>query len=180
MDRLHFVARRIVSYCVMGLVRARRLFLTGLMTAMLCFWPVFLSSILLSLVIEEAVGRRSLLVAAINGLGGATALFLVWLFWTLIWPLKRPWPIAFCLLSGIAMGLGVFGLHLLNYIPYFAEWHAPFFTITWAYQMFYTTASVIGGFSTRGFLYLLPLAWAAPLYASWRLHKVWQPLGSPH
>ena len=47
------------------------------------------------------------------------------------------------------------------YRSYYAEWHAPAFTITWIFQLVFTTASAIGQFAVLGTRLYFPLGFVA-------------------
>ena len=172
--RLIILLGGLLSYLKVGFSRTGRLFWISLLASLAGCLVTAASSLLFSWFMEEALAARILSVALLNGGGTALGLFCAWQVWSFFWPLKQPWPVIFFVVCGIAITLGVLFIHFLAYLPFHAQWHAPPLTITWAYQMLYTAASVVAVFATRGIFYLVPFGWIAPLWASWLLSRNWQ------
>ena len=116
----------------------------------------------------EKIRTVSLLYAC----GGALA-FPVGLFAARLVSLGRRWEVAFaaafvCLL-GATVGL-TSGLFALQYRSYYAEWHAPAFTLTWGFQLVFTTLVALYQFVVLGIRLYFPLGFVALFAAS-----VWFP-----
>ncbi|UVK41633.1 hypothetical protein LHFGNBLO_004219 [Mesorhizobium sp. AR10] len=106
----------------------------------------------------------SLLFAA----GGALA-FPVGLFAARLVSLGRHWEVALaaafiCLLVATIAFTG--GLFALQYRSYYAEWHAPAFTITWVFEFVYTSLTALYQFVVLGIRLYFPLGFIALAVAS--------------
>ncbi|RJT37619.1 hypothetical protein D3227_17715 [Mesorhizobium waimense] len=106
----------------------------------------------------------SLLYAA----GGALA-FPVGLFLARLVSQGRHWEVALaaafvCLLAATLAFTG--GLFALQYRSYYAEWHAPAFTITWAFELVFTGLTALYQFVVLGIRLYFPLGFAALAVAS--------------
>lgn len=112
----------------------------------------------------EKIRFVSLLYAA----GGALA-FPVGLFLARLVSRGRHWEVAFaaafvCLLAATIAFTG--GLFALQYRSYYAEWHAPAFTITWAFELVFTGLTALYQFVVLGIRLYFPLGFAALAVAS--------------
>ncbi|WP_246800742.1 hypothetical protein [Mesorhizobium amorphae] len=106
----------------------------------------------------------SLLYAA----GGVLA-FPVGLFLARLVSRGRHWEVALaaafvCLLAATLAFTG--GLFALQYRSYYAEWHAPAFTITWAFELVFTGLTALYQFVVLGIRLYFPLGFAALAVAS--------------
>lgn len=137
------------------------------------FGLIFASTLAAALIMEEAIGNRVFKLALLNGSGGAFALLILWLAWTLLSPFKRPFALVFFLSGVIAAGLGILAFQLASHLVYFSTWHAPFFTLTYLFQLIHTAAGLAAILLTRGSVYFLPLAWLAPVLMAWGLKRRW-------
>ncbi|WP_167531217.1 MULTISPECIES: hypothetical protein [unclassified Mesorhizobium] len=101
----------------------------------------------------------SLLFAA----GGALA-FPVGLFAARLVSLGRGSEVAFAAalvcLAAATIGLTA-GLYALQYRSYYAEWHAPAFTLTWGFQLAFTVAVASYQFVVLGIRLYFPLGFVA-------------------
>lgn len=64
-----------------------------------------------------------------------------------------------CLLSATLAFTG--GLFALQYRSYYAEWHAPAFTLTWAFEFAFTVLTALYQFVVLGVRLYFPLGFAA-------------------
>ncbi len=102
-----------------------------------------------------AIGKMAAIIFAGAFLGGATG-------WSLslllsahkIEPKRFATVFVLILLGTIGFSAGIFSL---QYRLYYSQWHDPAFTIGWAYQLLFTTASSLYLFSVQGLRLLLPL-----------------------
>jgi len=106
----------------------------------------------------------SLLYAA----GGVLA-FPVGLFLARLVSRGRHWEVALaaafvCLLATTLAFTGT--LFALQYRSYYAEWHAPAFTITWAFELVFTGLTALYQFVVLGIRLYFPLGFAALSVAS--------------
>jgi hypothetical protein len=100
--------------------------------------------------------------------GGALA-FPVGLFAARLVSLGRHWEVALaaafvCLLVATIGFTG--GLFALQYRSYYAEWHSPAFTITWAFQFVFTMLTALYQFVVLGIRLYFPLGFIALALAS--------------
>ncbi|SDA74964.1 hypothetical protein [Mesorhizobium qingshengii] len=100
--------------------------------------------------------------------GGALA-FPVGLFAARLVSLGRHWEVAFAAafvcLAAATIGL-TGGLFALQYRSYYAEWHAPAFTLTWAFQFVFTTLVALYQFVVLGIRLYFPTGFVALFAAS--------------
>lgn len=112
----------------------------------------------------EKIRTVSLLFAS----GGALA-FPAGLFAARLVSLGRRWEVgfaaAFACLAGATVGL-TSGLFALQYRSYYAEWHAPAFTLTWGLQLVFTTVVALYQFVVLGIRLYFPLGFVALFAAS--------------
>lgn len=144
----------------------------GCLLAALAFCLIFASTLATAFLLEEALGRRIVKVALLNAGGGALALSVLWLLWDFFLPYRRLLTVLFFLVASCAMIIGIFAFHLAAHLVYFSQWHAPFFTVTYLYQLIFTAVGLAAIFLTRGLIYLAPLALLAPLLMAWALKRV--------
>lgn len=100
--------------------------------------------------------------------GGALA-FPVGLFAARLVSLGRHWEVALaaafvCLLVATIGFTG--GLFALQYRSYYSEWHAPAFTLTWAFQFVFTMLTALYQFVVLGIRLYFPLGFIALALAS--------------
>lgn len=69
-----------------------------------------------------------------------------------------------CLLGATLAFTG--GLFALQYRSYYAEWHAPAFTLTWAFEFAFTMLTALYQFAVLGVRLYFPLGFAALVAAS--------------
>lgn len=69
-----------------------------------------------------------------------------------------------CLLGATLAFTG--GLFALQYRSYYAEWHAPAFTLTWAFEFVFTMLTALYQFVVLGVRLYFPLGFAALVAAS--------------
>ena len=72
---------------------------------------------------------------------------------------------AFVCLAATTVGL-TSGLFALQYRSYYAEWHAPAFTVTWGFQLVFTTLVALYQFVVLGIRLYFPLGFVALFAAS--------------
>ena len=101
-------------------------------------------------------------VALLFGLGGLLA-FPVGLTLARLVSRGRDWETAFAaaFVSLLAATLAFTGgLFALQYRSYYAEWHAPAFTLTWAFEFAFTMATALYQFVVLGVRLYFPLGFA--------------------
>ncbi|MGD9914344.1 MAG: hypothetical protein AB7S80_09690 [Rhizobiaceae bacterium] len=52
-------------------------------------------------------------------------------------------------------------IYAWDYRAYYAQWHAPFGSVTWGYQQFFTTAAALYQFAVLGMRLFFPLGFVA-------------------
>lgn len=72
---------------------------------------------------------------------------------------------AFVCLLGATLAFTA-GLFALQYRSYYAEWHAPAFTLTWAFEFVFTVLTALYQFVVLGVRLYFPLGFAALVAAS--------------
>ena len=107
-------------------------------------------------------------VAFLFSAGGALA-FPVGLFAARLVSLERHWEVALaaafvCLLAATITFTG--GLFALQYRSYYAEWHEPTFSLTWALQFVFTMLTALYQFVVLGIRLYFPLGFIALALAS--------------
>ena len=103
------------------------------------------------------------LIAFLFATGGAIA-FPVGLFLARLVSLGRQWEVVLAagLACLVASTIGITGgLFALQYRSYYAEWHAPAFTITWAFQFAFTVLIALYQFVVLGIRLYFPLGFIA-------------------
>lgn len=100
---------------------------------------------------------------------GAALAFPIGLFAAKLVSQGRRWEVAFAAafvcLAAATVGLTA-GLFALQYRSYYAEWHAPAFTHTWALQFVFTTLIALYQFVVLGIRLYFPLGFVALFAAS--------------
>ncbi|BCG88823.1 hypothetical protein MesoLj113c_49330 [Mesorhizobium sp. 113-3-9] len=121
-------------------------------------------SLLDSWVTPDKIRTVSLLFA-----GGGALAFPIGLFAARLVSLGRGWEVAFAAamvcLAAVTIGLTA-GLYALQYRSYYAEWHAPVFTLTWGFQFAFTMAVALYQFVVLGIRLYFPLGFIALFAAS--------------
>lgn len=125
------------------------------------------ASAFLNLYHWETPGRIRFVVL-LYALGGALA-FPVGLTLARLASRGRHWETALaaafiCLLGATLAFTG--GLFALQYRSYYAEWHAPAFTLTWAFEFVFTVLTALYQFVVLGVRLYFPLGFAALVAAS--------------
>ncbi|AZO76112.1 MAG: hypothetical protein E5V92_19075 [Mesorhizobium sp.] len=120
------------------------------------------ASAFLNLYHWETPGRIRFVVL-LYALGGALA-FPVGLTLARLASRGRHWETALaaafiCLLGATLAFTG--GLFALQYRSYYAEWHAPAFTLTWAFEFVFTVLTALYQFVVLGVRLYFPLGFAA-------------------
>ena len=100
--------------------------------------------------------------------GGALA-FPVGLFAAQLVSVGRHWEVALaatfvCLLAATIAVTG--GLFALQYRSYYSEWHAPAFSLTWAFQFVFTMLTALYQFVVLGIRLYFPVGFVALALAS--------------
>ncbi|MDX8521437.1 hypothetical protein [Mesorhizobium dulcispinae] len=130
-------------------------------------WRPALSSISINLYYWETPGRIPF-VALLYALGGALA-FPVGLTLARLLSRGRHWETAlaaaFVCLLGATLAFTA-GLFALQYRSYYAEWHAPALTLTWALEFVFTILTALCQFVVLGIRLYFPLGFAALIAAS--------------
>lgn len=78
---------------------------------------------------------------------------------------EQAFAASFVSLAVTTMGLTAL-LYALQYRSYYAEWHAPAFTITWAFQFVFTSLVAAYQFAVLGVRMYFPLGFVALIAAS--------------
>ncbi|MDR7031927.1 hypothetical protein [Mesorhizobium sp. BE184] len=112
----------------------------------------------------ERIRYLALLYAA----GGAIA-FPIALFAARLLSLGRRDEVAFAA-AFVCLSLGTIAttsaLFALQYRVYYAEWHAPAFSVIWIYQLVFTTLAALYQFAVLGLRFFFPVAFIALFLAS--------------
>ena len=141
---------------------------TALLGAVL--WGVAMgASALINLLMDDwETPEKIRFVTLLYAAGGALA-FPVGLFLARLVSRGRHWEVALaaafvCLLAATLAFTGA--LFALQYRSYYAEWHEPAFTITWAFQLVFTGLTALYQFVVLGIRLYFPLGFAALAVAS--------------
>ncbi len=127
------------------------------------------ASAFLNLTLDDwETSDRVRLVVLLYALGGALA-FPVGLTFAKLVSRGRHWETALaaafvCLLGATLAFTG--GLFALQYRSYYAEWHAPALTRTWAFEFTFTMLTALYQFVVLGIRLYFPLGFAALIAAS--------------
>ncbi|WP_171026194.1 hypothetical protein [Mesorhizobium comanense] len=136
---------------------------TALLGAVL--WAVTMgASALVNLLLDNWVTPQKIrTVSALFAAGGGLA-FPVGLFAARIVSLGRSREVAFAAafvgIAAATIGLTAL-LYALHYRSYYAEWHAPVFTLTWGFQFAFTMAVASYQFVVLGIRLYFPLGFVA-------------------
>lgn len=127
------------------------------------------ASALVNLLLDNWVTPQKIrTVSALFAAGGGLA-FPVGLFAARLVSLGRGWEVAFAAafvtIAAATTGLKAL-LYALQYRSYYAEWHAPAFTLTWAFQLAFTMAVASYQFVVLGIRLYFPLGFIALFAAS--------------
>jgi hypothetical protein len=133
-------------------------------------WGVMMgASALINLLLDdwETPGKIRF-VTLLYAAGGALA-FPVGLFLARLFSRDRHWEVALAaafvsLLAGTLAFTGA--LFALQYRSYYAEWHAPAFTLTWAFEFVFTMLTALYQFVVLGIRLYFPLGFIALTAAS--------------
>jgi hypothetical protein len=133
-------------------------------------WGVMMgASALINLLLDdwETPGKIRF-VTLLYAAGGALA-FPVGLFLARLFSRDRHWEVALAaaFVSLLAATLAFTGaLFALQYRSYYAEWHAPAFTLTWAFEFVFTMLTALYQFVVLGIRLYFPLGFMALTAAS--------------
>jgi len=133
-------------------------------------WGVMMgASALINLLLDdwETPGKIRF-VTLLYAAGGALA-FPVGLFLARLFSRDRHWEVALAaaFVSLLAATLAFTGaLFALQYRSYYAEWHAPAFTLTWAFEFVFTMLTALYQFVVLGIRLYFPLGFIALTAAS--------------
>jgi hypothetical protein len=112
--------------------------------------------------------ERIISVAVLYAVGAAIA-FPVALFLARFVSYRRPAEAAFAAMF-LALALSTVGITALifafDYRSYYAEWHEDFGTITWVFQLVFTTAAAVIQFAVLGVRLFFPAGFVALFVAS--------------
>ncbi len=107
-------------------------------------------------------------IALLYALGAAIA-FPIALYLARLVSLGRTFETAFAAmflaLAGSTVGLTA-GIYALGYRQYYATWHEDFLTVTWTFQLVFTTAVALVQFLVLGLPLFFPIGFVALLLAS--------------
>lgn len=107
-------------------------------------------------------------VAVLFAMGGALAFPVAWTLATLLTRGRRQetaFAASFVSLAAATIGLTAL-LYALQYRSYYAEWHAPAFTVTWAFQFVFTGLVAAYQFAVLGVRMYFPLGFVALIAAA--------------
>ncbi len=127
------------------------------------------ASAIASLMLDQwETADRIRTVALLFFLGGALAFPFAWTLAGLLTRRRRPeTAFAACFVALAAMTVGLTALlYALQYRSYYAEWHAPAFTLTWAFQFVFTGLVAAYQFAVLGVRMYFPLGFIALIAAA--------------
>lgn len=133
-------------------------------------WAVTMgASALVNLLLDAWVTPAKIRTVALLFAGGGALAFPVGLFLARLVSLGRHWQVALaagfvCLLAATLAFTG--GLFALQYRSYYAEWHAPAFSLTWTFQLVFTMLTALYQFVVLGIRLYFPLGFIALAAAS--------------
>lgn len=127
------------------------------------------ASALVNLLLDAWVTPAKIRTVALLFAGGGALAFPVGLFLARLVSLGRHWQVALaagfvCLLAATLAFTG--GLFALQYRSYYAEWHAPAFSLTWTFQLVFTMLTALYQFVVLGIRLYFPLGFIALAAAS--------------
>ena len=128
-------------------------------------WAVTMgASALINLLLDHWVTPDKIRTVSLLFTGGGALAFPVGLFSARLVSLGRGWEVAFAsalvCLAAATIGLTA-GLYALQYRSYYAEWHAPAFTLEWGFQLVFTMAVALYQFVVLGIRLYVPLGFVA-------------------
>ncbi|MGX5828839.1 hypothetical protein [Mesorhizobium sp. 43Arga] len=133
-------------------------------------WAVTMgASALINLLLDDWMTPEKIRTVSLLFAGGGAPAFPVGLFAARLVSLGRSREVAFAAamvcLAAATIGL-TDGLYALQYRSYYAEWHAPVFTLTWGFQLAFTMAVASYQFVVLGIRLYFPLGFIALFAAS--------------
>ncbi|QND59989.1 hypothetical protein [Mesorhizobium huakuii] len=127
------------------------------------------ASALINLLLDHWVTPDKIRIVSLLFAGGGALAFPLGLFAARLVSLGRGREVAFAAamvcLAAATIRLTA-GLYALQYRSYYAEWHAPVFTLTWGFQLAFTMAVASYQFVVLGIRLYFPLGFVALLAAS--------------
>jgi hypothetical protein len=127
------------------------------------------TSALINLLLDNWVTPEKIRTVSLLFAGGGVLAFPLGLFVARLVSLGRGREVAFAAamvcLAAATIGLTA-GLYALQYRSYFAEWHAPVFTLTWGFQLAFTMAVASYQFVVLGIRLYFPLGFVVLFAAS--------------
>ena len=127
------------------------------------------ASALINLLLDNWVTPEKIRTVSLLFAGGGALAFPIGLFAARLVSLGRGREVAFAAamvcLAAATIGLTT-GLYALQYRSYYAEWHAPVFTLTWGFQLAFTMAVASYQFVVLGIRLYFPLGFIALFAAS--------------
>ena len=122
------------------------------------------ASALVNLLLDSWVTPDKIRTVSLLFAGGGALAFPAGLFAARLFSLGRGPEVAFAAamvcLAAATIGLTA-GLYALQYRSYYAEWHAPIFTLTWGFQLVFTMAVALYQFVVLGIRLYFPLGFVA-------------------
>ncbi|BAV44962.1 hypothetical protein MLTONO_0059 [Mesorhizobium loti] len=122
------------------------------------------ASALINLLLDNWVTPEKIRTVSLLFVGGGVLAFPLGLFAARLVSLGRGREVAFAAamvcLAAATIGLTA-GLYALQYRSYYAEWHAPVFTLTWGFQLAFTMAVASYQFVVLGIRLYFPLGFVA-------------------
>lgn len=133
-------------------------------------WAVAMgASALINLLLDHWATPDKIRIVSLLFAGGGALAFPLGLFAARLVSLGRGREVAFAAamvcLAAATIGLTA-GLYALQYRSYYAEWHAPAFTLTWGFQLVFTMAVASYQFVVLGIRLYFPLGFVALFAAS--------------
>ena len=133
-------------------------------------WGVTMgASALINLMLDNWMTPEKIRTVSLLFAGGGVLAFPLGLFVARLVSLGRGREVAFAAamvgLAAATIGLTA-GLYALQYRSYYAEWHAPVFTLTWGFQLAFTMAVASYQFVVLGIRLYFPLGFIALFAAS--------------
>ena len=133
-------------------------------------WAVTMgASALINLLLDNWVTPEKIRTVSLLFAGGGALAFPLGLFAARLVSLGRGREVAFAAamvcLAAATIGLTA-GFYALQYRSYYAEWHAPVFTLTWGFQLAFTMAVASYQFMVLGIRLYFPLGFIALFAAS--------------
>nr|WP_027051643.1 hypothetical protein [Mesorhizobium erdmanii] len=141
-------------------------------------WAVAMgASALVNLLLDNWVTPDKIRTVSLLFAGGGALAFPVGVFAARLVSLARGPEVAFAsamvCLAAATIGLTA-GLYALQYRSYYAEWHAPVFTLTWGFQLAFTMAVALYQFVVLGIRLYFPLGFIALAAVSLWFTQQWR------